>query len=543
MSLKSPNPLEIPAETVRIAKAAFPKGNFCIRLRDEMGTVYQDEQFATLFSKEGQPALAPWRLVLVSILQFVEGLSDRQAAQMVRGRLDWKYLLGLELADSGFDYSVLSEFRARLLEHNPEQLLLDQLLTQLQERNLLKAHGKQRTDATQVLGRVRLLNRLEMVGETIRAALNAVAIAAPQWLVSQIPPEWFDLYGRRIEDYRLPDKDSEREEWALEAGQAGYSLWYGLGQSEEWEWLKNLPALQTLRQIWLQQFYLEEGAVKWRPPGSIPPPALRLHSPYAPQVRYASKREIHWLGYKVHLSETCEADSPRLITQVHTSFATVPDVKATEPIQQSLIARHLAPAQHFVDGGYVSGDVAIASQLERGIELCGPLRVDASWQGLAGQGFAVADFQLDWDKQVAVCPKGHKSAKWESKTTGQGVAWVQVSFDRSVCQACEGQAFCTKQKQSGRLLQLRPREQHQVLEQARIKQAQSDYQVLLNQRAGIEATLSQAVRAFELRRTRYFGLDKTHLQHLLTAVGLNLWEGRSPITKRLSPLAKLKPAA
>jgi transposase len=127
MSLKSPNSLEIPAETVCIVKAAFPKGNFCIRLRDEMGTVYQDEQFAALFSGEGQPALAPWRLVLVSILQFVEGLSDRQAAQMVRGRLDWKYLLGLELSDSGFDYSALSEFRARLLEHNPEQLRLDQL--------------------------------------------------------------------------------------------------------------------------------------------------------------------------------------------------------------------------------------------------------------------------------------------------------------------------------------------------------------------------------------------------------------------------------
>jgi transposase len=291
---------------------------------------------------------------------------------------------------------------------------------------------------------------------------------------------------------------------------------------------------------------VEEEAVKWRPPASIAPPALRLHSPYDPQVRCASKRETHWLGYKVQLTETCEPQSPRLITQGYTSVATSPDVKATEPIQQNLVARQLAPAQHLVDGGYVRAEVTIASQLERGIELGGPMRVDASWQGLAGAGFAIADFVLDWDKQIAVCPKGHSSAKWETKTSKQGQAWVRVSFDRSICGVCPAQEFCTKQKHTGRLLQLRPREQHQILEQQRFRQAQRDYQVLLDGRAGIEATLSQAVRAFELRRTRYFGLDKTHLQQLLTVVGLNLvrlfdwWQGRSPITKRQSPLAKLK---
>ncbi len=128
MSLQPQKPGDVPAETTRIAKAAFPKGNLCLKLRDELGTIYEDEQFSQLFSKEGQPALAPWRLTLVSILQFVEGLSERQAANMVRSRLDWKYLLGLELTDSGFDYSVLAEYRGRLLAGEAEKLLIDRLL-------------------------------------------------------------------------------------------------------------------------------------------------------------------------------------------------------------------------------------------------------------------------------------------------------------------------------------------------------------------------------------------------------------------------------
>ena len=239
----------VPAETARVAKAAFPKGNFCLTLRDEFDTIYVDEQFAHLFSKEGQAALAPWRLTLVSILQFVEGLSDRQAANMVRSRLDWKYLLGLELSDTGFDYSVLAEYRGRLLVGQAEKLLLDNLLTVLSAKGLLKAKGHQRTDSTHVLASVRTLNRLELVGETLRAALNSLAVAAPEWLASQIPDEWYDLYGRRIGEYRLPEHAKEREAWVLEAGQAGFSLMVVLRQQEEWEWLQHLPALQILRQV------------------------------------------------------------------------------------------------------------------------------------------------------------------------------------------------------------------------------------------------------------------------------------------------------
>ena len=150
MSLKPEGMSPVPEETARIAHAAYPKGSVFMHMRDELGTIYQDEIFASLFSHTGQPAEAPWRLALVTIMQFAEGLSDRQAADAVRGRIDWKYALGLELADPGFDASVLSEFRTRLVEGQAEERLLTVMLTLFKERGWLKARGKQRTDSTQV---------------------------------------------------------------------------------------------------------------------------------------------------------------------------------------------------------------------------------------------------------------------------------------------------------------------------------------------------------------------------------------------------------
>ena len=107
MSLR-PQPVPpVPQETARIARAAFPAGNPYLTLRDEFGTIFSDEDFAHLYPTRGQPAEIPWRLALVTVLQFVEHLSDRQAADAVRGRIDWKYALGLELSDPGFDSTVL----------------------------------------------------------------------------------------------------------------------------------------------------------------------------------------------------------------------------------------------------------------------------------------------------------------------------------------------------------------------------------------------------------------------------------------------------
>jgi transposase len=167
MSLKLEVGRSVSEETRRVAKAAFPKGNVYLWIGDELGELYSDHLFIDLYPVRGQPTVSPGRLALITVMQFMEGLTDRQAAEAVRGRIDWKYALGLELTDSGFDFSVLSEFRQRLIEGQKEQFLLDVLLEELKKRGWLKTRSKQRTDSTHVVASVRQLNRLEMVGETM----------------------------------------------------------------------------------------------------------------------------------------------------------------------------------------------------------------------------------------------------------------------------------------------------------------------------------------------------------------------------------------
>ena len=254
MSLR-PQPIApVPPDTVRVARAAFPKGTPYLTLRDALGTIFQDDNFADLYSREGQPGLAPWQLALVTVMQFRENLADRQAAEAVRGRIDWKYLLGLELTDPGFHFSVLSEFRDRLVTGEGAERLLDILLRRCRELGLLKARGQQRTDATHVFAAIRVLNRLELLGETLRATLNDLATAAPDWLQRIVPLAWYERYGKRIEDMRLPKAEGEREAYAQQVGTDGFALLEALAAPEMAQELGARASVRTLRQLWSQHF-------------------------------------------------------------------------------------------------------------------------------------------------------------------------------------------------------------------------------------------------------------------------------------------------
>jgi len=301
-----PRELEpIPEETARVARAACPKGTLAMRLRDSLGELYQDEQFAALYPVEGQPAYAPWRLAVVTILQYAEGLTDRQAADAVRERIDWKYALGLELTDPGFDFSLLSEFRLRLVEEGVETLLLDRLLEVCKQRGWLKAGGKQRTDSTHVLARVRSLSNLECVGETLRATLDDLARLAPDWLVRQISPDWFERYSHRVENYRLPKADNQRTALAQQIGADGVHLLQALEQPDAPADLSDIASVQILRQVWQQYYELAGGKAKWRAGPQESSDEGIIRSPYDPEARTGKKRETTWFGYKVHLTETC----------------------------------------------------------------------------------------------------------------------------------------------------------------------------------------------------------------------------------------------
>jgi len=303
MSLK-PTPIEpVPEQTAQIAQAAFPTGNAYLKLRDELGTLYGDEDFAPLFPRRGQPALPPWRLALVTILQFCENLSDRQAAQAVRARIDWKYLLGLELTDPGFHYSVLCEFRARLIAGNAGMHLLETMLGRLRAQGLLKAGARQRTDSTHVLASTRSLGRLELVGETLRAALNEIATLEPQWLQDVTPPAWHERYDKRVEDMRLPRLEKEREQYARTVGEDGFTLLALLEASTAPKALGMLPKVAALRTAWARHFERQTSpigggspGVRWKANREVAQAPEKIESPYDTEARYRSKRVVsHWL--------------------------------------------------------------------------------------------------------------------------------------------------------------------------------------------------------------------------------------------------------
>jgi transposase len=522
MSLRPAEIAPVPAATAQVAAAAFPKGCPAMRLRDELGTVYDDRMFASLYPARGQPAHSPWRLALVTVLQFAEGLSERQAADAVRGRIDWKYALGLELADPGFDFSVLCEFRARLVAGRLEQALLDAMLAHLRERGLLKARGRQRTDSTHVLAAVRAVNRLESVGETLRAALNALATVAPDWLAQHADVEWSDRYGRPFEEWRLPKGEGPRKVLGEQIGRDGHRLLAAAYDLSAPSWLCALPAVQTLRRAWVNQFYVEDDRVTWRDRAELPPASLRFDSPYDPDARYGSKRSTTWNGYKAHFTETCDADCPHFVIHVETTPAPVSDVAMTAPVHEALRAKDLLPGTHLVDAGYVDADLLIDAQAAHGIELVGPVRPDTSWQAQAGQGYAVSAFAVDWQAKTVTCPQGHRSVAWVVNRDPWGTGTVHVGFAKATCRACPSRPLCTRAKTAPRALTLRREGRHEAIQAMRKRQDTPEWRALYGARAGIEGCLSQGVRRCGLRRSRYVGLAKTHLQHVTTAAALNV---------------------
>jgi len=548
MSLHSHAIYPVPEATQRIARAAFPHGNIYMQVADRLGNIYQDAQFTALFPTRGQPAEAPARLALATVLQFAEGLSDRQAADVVRSRIDWKYVLGLELTDPGFHHTVLSEFRTRLVTGEAEQLLLDTLLTLARTQGLLKARGCQRTDSTHVLAAIRVLNRLERVGETLRSALNSLAIVVPVWLQALAPLEWYDRYSRRVENYHLPKTEEARKALAAVIGADGQMLLRTIAAAADQPWLQEVPAVKTLQQVWAEQYIEVNGRLSWREVKDMPSPADLIASPYDPEARYSTKREVEWVGYKVHLTETCETDTPDLVVNVETTPATTPDDHMIKRVHASLEPRDLLPAEHIVDKGYTDSQVLVESQQTYGVTLIGPVADDPSWQARTGTGFDKSQFLVDWERQVVTCPMGKQSISWLPHTYPKnGMTW-EVRFARKDCTPCPRRAQCTRAKKEPRIVGLQAREPYEALQEARKRQTTEEFRRQYAPRAGIESTHAQGIRRCGLRQARYGGLAKTHFQHLATAAALNFvrlgeWLTGTPRAKtRGSPFAALKAA-
>jgi transposase len=561
---------DVPELTARMARASSPKGNLAMRIREELGEVYADARFAVAFGVRGRPGISPGQLMMASVLQFSENLTDRQAAEAVRDRITWKYALGLELEDPGFDASVLSEFRSRLVTGDLTCLALDALLERLAGLGLVRAGGRQRTDSTHVLGAIRALNRLELAGETLRAALEALAAAAPDWLAGVIDASWQQVYGARVDNLHLPESESKRRELMVRYGTDGYFLLEQVHGPGAPAWLRELPAVQALRRIWVQQFYREVTRsgqeVRRRemlPDGDgLPPGRTQLISPYDLDARYSIKRDHGWGGYKVHFTETCDApgapagtgpdedpgldegrgDRPNLVTAVATTEATVADAAMTTPVHQQLAERQLLPGEHLVDSGYPSAELIVHAARMFGITLVSPVLLDNSAQARAGAGYDKAAFAIDFDARQATCPQGAASSSWTACRQHQDEAIV-VSWPKSACMPCPVRQLCTSGKR--RQITLRSRDLHEALVAARAEQATAQWKARYAARAGVEGTMRQATHVTGIRRARYLGLPKTQLEHNIAAAAINMirmdayWTGHPLDRTRSSHLARL----
>ncbi|MFF7632597.1 transposase [Kitasatospora sp. NPDC008050] len=475
MSMMAKGSREIPAETVRVARAAFPRGSLAIR--------------------------------------------------------------------------VLSEFRDRLVAADAGRRMLDGILVAAREKGLLKTAGRARTDSTHVLSAARELCRLELVAETLRAALNALAQAAPDWLVGVAEPDWFRHYATRAEDSRFPKARAKRDEVGLRIGRDGMRLLQAVFAPDAPREVPALPQVEVLRQVWVQQFHLIEGEVARRDPKDRPPGAMRLVTPHDVEARGSVKRDTFWDGYKVHLTETCEEGVPNLITNVATTLATVPDDRMAAVVHAAPATRDCLPGEHWVDSGYATAAQIVAARADHGLALHGPVLGNTSAQAGSTNGYGQDAFTIDWDRKQVTCPGGHASMTWNDRLSQQGLPVIRVRFSATDCRPCPARDERINSPAAPRReLRLRRHDEHHALREARTEQQTDEWKNRYKIRAGVEGTISQGVHRCDLRRSRYKGLAKTSLQHQLTGAAINLARIDAHLTDtprartRTSHFAALRPA-
>jgi hypothetical protein len=391
------------------------------------------------------------------------------------------------------------------------------------------------------------------------AALEALAAAAPAWLAGHVDAEQVKRYAARIDEWRLPSEQTKRRQLAAQVGADGWRLLQAMAGKQAPGWLWQIPAVEVLRRVWVQQYTRDTHTqeVIWRDATThgLPPGRTMLVSPYDTDARHSEKRGHGWSGYTVHLTETCDnipnsddddgAQPPNLITNVTTTHAAVADSTMTVPIHQELAERELLPAEHLMDAGYASAAHIVGCQTEHDVRLVTPVRADRSHQARAKTGFERDAFTIDFDRKQATCPQNAVSTMWnEARYGGEDV--VVVTFPASTCIPCPVRTQCTHSAQRRRQLTLRPRHLHEALQTARAEQTTDAWKARYRARAGIEATISQTVTVTGLRRARYTGIGKVHLEHVFAATAINLirldawWTGTPLQRTRTTHLARLE---
>jgi transposase len=511
MCLKMKSPWPMPEETGRIGKKLLKENDPYRLIGDRLFEQWEEGEFADLYSSEGKPAYSPVILAFVSVFQFMERLADRQAAQALRMRLDWKYALHMPVEDEGFDFSVLSEFRDRLIAGEAEQRVFEKLVEQIRGMGLIKERGKQRSDSIAMLTKVRRLSRIEMVVETLRLAVVDLVDTDREWCEEVLPPSWEDKYGERFMRQRYSEK--EWQDYEAHIGNDGQWLLTRLKEGSVPAELQDLPVVQVLRTVWAQQFQAAQGQMVYQDLKKYDG-HTQIQTPHDPEARYSRKRRFEWLGDKVQVTETDDAGYPHIITDMLATASNQTDYEELPRIQNRLMEHHCQPGEHYVDAGYMSGpNLAHSQELE--IDLIGPLPEVVTPQDLLPAGITQAQFQMDPEKKIATCPQGHQAQN--PSLTGNTLSF---HFPKKICAACPLRARCCTGK-GGRSVGMNVH--YELVQKARIRQKTEAFKKDYHQhRSGVEGSLSALVRGHGMRVGRYIGQNKRNLQAIFTGCAANL---------------------
>ena len=514
----------VPELTARVARASNPAGTTAMWVRDRLDGLWEDEDFVGWYPRDGRPGLSPAQLATVSVLQFLLDLSDRDAAEAVRCRIDFKYALGLDPGDPGFHHSVLSDFRERLLEDGRADRLLDLALARLKEAGLVRERTTWRTGSTHVLAAVRDLTRLELVTEAVRAALEEVARTAGHALAGLADDEWGRRYGRPVRLGKNPTRPKTRMN---DTGTDARLLLEHLAAS--FPGLLRGPQVEALRQVLVQNYYWDaSGRLRWRDGGDsgLPPSAARIVSPYDPAARYARRGQVtRWTGYLAHVTETCSDDGPNVITDVATMPATSAGTAAVAGIHARLEHRGLLPAGHLAGGGYTSLVHMERAGREHQVTLTGPLPGNPTRQHRTREGYARDDFRIDYDRQEVTCPQGQVSKGWHGPyptSSPDAAPLIVARFTKGQCQPCPARAACTTSGDGKRTVGFPPRELYELQVRNRADQQDPAWHKRYAVRSGIEGTVCEFAHGHGMRHCRYRGQPKACLQHVLTAIAVNI---------------------
>lgn len=483
----------------------------------------------------GRPAEEPIRMLGVLILQYMERLPDRQAAEACTFDLRWKHALNIPVDENAFHATSLVKFRNRLMEHGLETLGFDAVLDAMRNAGYLRKRTKQRIDSTHIVGLVKHMSSLENLRETIRLTLEQLSREKDL----SVPTDWNIWWERYVEnrfDYR-----ATKPELIKKNVLAGQDILSVLRWAESLELSDaSIGKVALLRRVFNENFVEQEGVAErivTRAPGAV-------INPHDPQAQWCKKDSIctknkEWVGYKAHIAESVEPPvehkkepTRAVLTAVVTVKATASDKTGIQEVEKAIGSKKDLQAETlFVDAGYTS-----AAEIKRieseGRQLRGPVQPAPCKKGR----YSANDFEIDTTKRSAVCPSGKSNTQCSHLESKSGVISYRYEWSTH-CQACPQRGQCVPKGQKHRTVTVGGN--HNILQARRREMQTDDFKKEMHSRNGIEATISELVRGFGFRRSRYRGLQKTEMQNLLVGAACNLkrWSNRMEWEERLEKAA------